>query len=557
MVGVGRAVHPRRSTDLAIFQEWLRICRETHTNCRQNEDVKLPTRVLDIGSSTFDHIKLREVSGSTGSYVALSHCWGGKIAVQTTQNNLHAYKKEINFGCLPKDFQDAVTVTRSLGLKYLWIDALCIIQDSTEDWVKESGNMAAVYQNAYIVLGADMSDNAHGGFLENEEGGYPREDVPVAIVDSENTTVYARWQNKLHRNPCAVFMNGLRLADTGEPLMQRAWTLQEQLLASRMVHLARKEMIWECDSALSCECMELDRGISAENERIRYHKALNSHSADKFKIWYEVVNDAAARGLTEPSDILPALSGLAHHFQEHGAGPYLAGLWRNDLPRGLLWRTCDARNSSRASPYRAPSWSWVSIQGESAMYEGSVFDYHSELKHVYANVLEAECHTEAEDPCGAVYSGRMKVSAPVSEMTATTSIQTQESHPSTKMAGQKRTSRRSPSSLADAYRDIPGLLAREATDPLRQQALSHITNPRETPLPTNWVSERIKVRDARKNQRKEALQKAERIIKARLVGSFVTAEEVHWANQICKEEEAAENAKHKAKAELIVMGTAN
>lgn len=429
IVGIGRAIGARSATYSTIIQKWLRICCQTHTNCRRNGDVKLPTRILEIGSETIEHIKLRECSGSTGSYLALSHCWGGEIAIRTTQNTYHAYKQGINFHCLPKNFQDAVMVARSLGIKYLWIDALCIIQDDKEDWEKESGNMATIYQNAYLVLGADMADSPHGGFLENKEGGYSREEAPVAIVDSENTTIYARWQTYTHWNPCAVFnqVQGEPHSVT-EPLLQRAWTLQEQLLASRMVHFSKKEMIWECDSALSCECMELDRGISAKNERVRYHKALTSHSFEKFKIWYEIVDEIGYRKITKPSDILPALSGLAHQFQEHGAGPYLAGIWQNDLPRGLLWSTRVTDHSSRANPYRAPSWSWASIQGKNAEYGDLIHKHDAELKYKYAEVLGVECHTKGGDPCGAVDSGTMKISGPILKMVYTGSYKLKPLH---------------------------------------------------------------------------------------------------------------------------------
>jgi hypothetical protein len=410
IVGVGREVGPRRNSYAAVVAEWLSICRDNHPVCPRNGDVPLPTRVLDVSRAGVDQIRLRKVSGQGGSYLALSHCWGGKIAMQTTRENLNARKEGIRFGELPETFQDAVTVTRGLGLKYLWIDALCIIQDDQDDWGKESGNMAAIYQNAYVVLGADMSADSHGGFLDVEMAGYHGKGVPIAVVGSEDTTIYAR-PHESHGNPCPLFNNG-----PGEPLSSRAWTLQEQLLASRMVHFAKNEMIWECKSALFCECMELDDGSSDENQRISYYDSLASSSADKFKTWYRVVNAIGARNITKPGDVLPALSGLARQFQDSGAGPYLAGLWLDDLPQGLLWI---ARvKGSRASPYRAPSWSWASIQDEIGKYEfmGGELESEAKLRPVYAKILEAACTPGGKDPLGAVASGYLKVSAPVMEM---------------------------------------------------------------------------------------------------------------------------------------------
>ncbi|KAF2996915.1 hypothetical protein E8E13_005939 [Curvularia kusanoi] len=318
----------------------------------------------------------------------------------------------IDFTSLPKNFQDAVTVTRGLGVKYLWIDALCIVQDDMDDWEKESGKMTSVYHNAHLVLGADMSEDAHGGFLEREGNPYAGKEAPIAMIDSTRATIHARW-HRLHWNPCAIL--GDFPKKEPEPLSKRAWTLQEQMLASRMVHFAREELIWECDSALSCECMELDRGISDKNERPRYRKALDSPSADMFTLWYRVIINFSNRSITKLSDRLPALSGLAQHFQTHGAGPYLAGLWHNDLPRGLLWTSSIAENSFRVDPYRAPTWSWASIESQHR-YDVNLLHTEAELQRVYADILDAKCYAAGGDSCGAVKGGWIKIRAPMFEI---------------------------------------------------------------------------------------------------------------------------------------------
>ncbi|CAG7562051.1 unnamed protein product [Fusarium equiseti] len=143
----------------------------------------MPSRVLDIDG---DLMRLIEVaSGQQGRYTALSHCWGGGIDIRTTQGNYSAQKMGLRYCDLPLSFQDAISVTKGLGLRYLWIDALCIIQDSQADWEIESGNMAAIYQNAYLVIGADMSPNSFGGFLNVQGGGYNGDGWPIATIDND------------------------------------------------------------------------------------------------------------------------------------------------------------------------------------------------------------------------------------------------------------------------------------------------------------------------------------------------------------------------------------
>lgn len=440
-VGFGRTASARRTIYAAIIQAWLQACDESHTECRKSRDdwyepqaelpeprdaklpelPKLPTRVLDVEPTEPDVIKVIEVADEKGSYIALSHCWGGDIEIRTTRDNFRARptdrtpQRDIPFHDLPKNFQDAVAVTRAAGLRYLWIDALCILQNDKEDWEKESGSMAAVYKNAHFVLGADMSPDSHGGFLDTEECGYKRREIPVATFGAEKSTIYARCQYNLHDNPCSMF-DHYKGGQDRSPLQGRAWTLQEQLLASRMVHFTEKEMIWECKTALWCACGELDMGISAQSERLLYYESLTSESPDKFVTWYRVVDDIGRRKITKQADLLPALSGLAQQFQSYGAGTYLAGIWQNDLPQGLLWTSFSYPKSkkTRADPYRAPSWSWASIGNGVGRYGPPS----GRLERVYAEIRDAKCVPDGKDPLGAVAKDQcyLKVYGPLMEL---------------------------------------------------------------------------------------------------------------------------------------------
>ena len=370
-------------------------------------DVALPTRVLDIGSGYADPVRLIEVAaGQRGRYTALSHCWGGGIGIRTTTENYAAQKKGLRYCDLPLSFQHATTVTRGLGLRYLWIDALCIIQDSKSDWEVESGNMAAIYQNAYIVIGADMSSDSDGGFLDVRSGGYNGDGRPIATIDDE--IIYARSENRMNNE----FQRNHPLGS--DPLSTRAWTLQEQMLSSRMVHFASKEMVWECKSVLCCECLQLDRQGVTPNSLLSFRALIDSSDSysTRFRTWYSLVDQVTYRKLTEPQDLLPCLSGIAQRFQNSGAGSYLAGLWNEDLPMGLLWSQSKDQKCSRAIPYRGPSWSWASIDGIEDPY-GSRHKHDNLLEKVYAKIMEAKCVPAGKDHLGAVSGGLLKVSAPL------------------------------------------------------------------------------------------------------------------------------------------------
>ncbi|KAK8133486.1 hypothetical protein PG984_005498, partial [Apiospora sp. TS-2023a] len=120
---------------------------------------ELPTRILDLGDPTARNLALLESKGMRREYCALSYCWGppNSQTFLTTAETLHQRLQRIEFDALPKTFQDAVQITRGLGMRYLWIDGLCIIQGDKHDWETEAGHMGAVYENACLVIAASGS----------------------------------------------------------------------------------------------------------------------------------------------------------------------------------------------------------------------------------------------------------------------------------------------------------------------------------------------------------------------------------------------------------------
>lgn len=174
---------------------------------------------------------------SRREYVALSHCWGDlsveeKKAHCTTQDNIGQRLKGFNLSALPKTFQDAVEVTRELGILYLWIDSLCIIQygDSGKDWQSESARMESVFSQAYCIIAATSAVDSNAGFLE-------RDKIPE----------YVHVQDRLGKHfymstDIDDFDNDVRKAQ----LNTRAWVLQEGILARRTIHFSANQVYWEC-----------------------------------------------------------------------------------------------------------------------------------------------------------------------------------------------------------------------------------------------------------------------------------------------------------------------
>lgn len=394
----------RTKTYLALLFDWLQECEKTHTH-KPTAPSRLPTRVLDVGTNRSSELRLHISGIETANYIALSHCWGKAVVVTTTSENLPQRQQGINFDELPQTFQDAITVTRNLNVRYLWIDSLCIVQDDKNDWATESGEMASVYSQAYLVIGADKSSHCHGGFLTgNDRKEFKAE--PLATVSCGNdrkSVVYAQKDGpRKHGNIYNL-----------EPLAYRAWTLQEHILASRMVHFTNSEIIWECSSHVCCECMGLDGSVpKLDNIKSQFHAYLRSEwsKSESLLIWFKIVSELLTRSITNQMDVLPCMSGIASVMQASGTGKYLAGLWAEHLPDCLLWVSYS--KWQRFKPYRAPTWSWASIDRwvtkKASTNEINVHQI-SETDSVAITIMEAHCNAASSDPFGVVSEGYIKL----------------------------------------------------------------------------------------------------------------------------------------------------
>ena len=171
-------------------------------------------------------------------YVALSHCWGGSSHCRTTKSSLEQHKNAIKIMELPKTIQDVVFIVRKLGLRYLWVDSLCIIQDDEDDWLQEAGRMAAVYEGAYLAIAASASADGSGGCFVSRE---PQELVRFPCQKGDETSGHM-YLGIVDEDAAERIFHG--------PLNARAWVLQEHLFARRTVHFAADQIYWECDKFL-------------------------------------------------------------------------------------------------------------------------------------------------------------------------------------------------------------------------------------------------------------------------------------------------------------------
>ena len=357
-------------------REWIKTCCDSHKQCKvigQEGLSFLPTRVIDVGTSEKDAIVRLHVSaeGERGAYACLSYCWGGD-QFKLTRDNLEKLEIEIPMGSLSLTVADGIEAARRLGLRYLWVDALCIIQDSDEDKAREIVQMGAIYKNSTITIAAATASASTQGFLRT-----PRKPPPAAVI---NLPLPNGEVGPVHMTLYKLVKAGSRRSKRYHPLDGRGWCLQEYLLSPRLLYFSHWNVEWQCQHGevqLVHEDLFGDKKKAPHSATFRlppglFGKATASDVLDKYGrhlgngevwdrsrlfMWRQVVEEYSKRGLTVRSDKLPALAGIAGELAHLWKYEYMFGMWKELFPWLVGWTA--ATPGKRVG--QIPSWSWASV----------------------------------------------------------------------------------------------------------------------------------------------------------------------------------------------------
>uniref|UniRef100_A0A093VXX3 Heterokaryon incompatibility protein 6, OR allele n=1 Tax=Talaromyces marneffei PM1 TaxID=1077442 RepID=A0A093VXX3_TALMA len=421
-------IDPSADEAVSLIKTWLSTCESNHPECGMiGKDIALPTYLIDLGENSpgQEHppkLCLIQTSPTQQDrrYIALSYVWGvASQPLMLTKNTKSALMEDIPEAKLPQTHRDAIRVARWLNVRYLWIDALCIIQDDDKaNKMKEIGRMHLTFGNSFLTVQASRAASVHDGFLSPRTDSEEVQELPYpSIAAAGGSRVFVRTK-------IAFLSDG--------PTGARAWCYEESILPLRILSYTKERIRFRCMKH-TCD----DYGRISKSTIKTPHVFLNpppwykgtsapksawlpDPTLDLLKAWYSILDlHYTPRLLTKPGDRLVAIGGLVRRFRDRMPGAYIAGLWQVDLPWGLLWECRRGKSSGflgeeiiNASGQtntfmlamtrpdyhqkRAPSWSWAALNG-AVSHRGVGFRYHSKgeligtKRRIIARIDEVPC----------------------------------------------------------------------------------------------------------------------------------------------------------------------
>lgn len=401
-----------------LLNSWLDECQKRHSEkCAYVGELVLkhkfasPTRLLRVGEEAENIVLVlsaglkRDEGGFGPSYTALSHCWGDPKSVpQTTKANLEQMMRVgLRHEELSPTFRHAVKIARELNIGWLWIDSLCIVQDDKADKDRELPLMEIIYSMAVCTLVASDSKDGTGGCF------FPRGPNPdMHVRPCTKTFDEVRTKMSVTFQP---YMTDWAQSITNGPLFSRGWCFQERQLSKRIIYFTKSQVLWECRASIASEAYPQISSWFSRSEppfmappfRVTWARITDRtmlfNSFERVQPWLDewlrVVEAYSGKSLSKLEDRLPAIAGVAAHFQQNIRRPdrflssYVAGMWFCDLERGLSWKPSfdlsthrPAKDKGWPPPLKSsatfsaipatqsetlsmwlPSWSWISVDG--------------------------------------------------------------------------------------------------------------------------------------------------------------------------------------------------
>ncbi|MCJ1385600.1 hypothetical protein MMC17_008723 [Xylographa soralifera] len=364
---------PEQRTKWETIRDWVLNCLDSHNECElAGQDTKdRPKRLIHVGNNDdYSDVRICSDVGVNQQYMTLSHCWGPSgVSMRLLERNLQQYSAQVPWKDIPRTFQHAIVIVRnlsnSLGVEHLWIDALCIIQDSDTDKQRELRRMSSIYQYALCNLATCLGRDSDCGLWQDSD--------PLQF---HNCVVETSHSNQMGSRVRAENLDLYKSSVEKSVLNSRAWVLQELTLAPRLVYFTAEQLVWQCSKACFYQSSPWqDRLASVDGLKwasLRRSTCLNDSDNSSFdhvyRFWMLKLADFTQRNLSYESDTLPAISAIARCVKARlePYDEYILGLWKRYLHLHILWQlhtNFKAYENVSHMKSNRPSWSWISVSG--------------------------------------------------------------------------------------------------------------------------------------------------------------------------------------------------
>ncbi|KAF2492856.1 HET-domain-containing protein [Lophium mytilinum] len=388
--------HISGQTDSDRAFDWARNCFETcqsqHTKCKLIRDSTSrlpeinggrPRRLLDLqdvhpSDDSRSFVKISEGVEESEPYTCLSYCWGPPPHFTLNSGNYQQMVSGLPLQSLPRALRDVMQFARRLSFRWIWIDALCLIQDDKDEMSEEIKRMGSIYNSAALTFSLETAIAACDGFYKNAHAKH-RGMIPIGAPEE----AYRLYKGVLVRKMLdhTLFQQFDNSTDTDHtdlnPLHTRAWVLQETMLSRRLLAFSGQELTWDCVEATACECSYMNRQMGTLQRSIIHntntlqdipkemlHGTLRSQT-NIYSSWSRLLEMYCRRKLTVSSDRESGMMGLVWKYEMLLNDKLIAGMWSKHLRHSLCWWI----DGSKARGYRSiwPTWSWLAaVPGEGA-----------------------------------------------------------------------------------------------------------------------------------------------------------------------------------------------
>ena len=415
-----------KSDRINMLGQWLQNCESKHQSACEPIVGQMPTRLIQVGGVDDKAPRLVLTSQRLVHrlrYATLSHCWGARLPLRTLTSNIDEFSIHIPYSSIPKSFTDAIAITQSLSIPYLWIDALCIVQDDTEEWKREAMIMKDIYAGSTVNIAAADASNSDGGCLHDSSQAHFR---TITVHDAYGN----KWKIRLQEGDTRELI----LATV---LNSRGWVLQEQLLSRRMVSCMSSEWHWECVCELASEtgaCFPQVVTPHTTSSHALPRLKLDATVVEQGHVWRSWIENYSKRRFTFWGDRLPALLGIMQLYGTSTGDEPMLGLWKRTLQEDLLWLRVGELYVPKAKNAPLASWSWMSCLAEIAFDFWQLTATTSQedgfvTTYSHSNIVESVIEWSALLYLSAIDTAYISLEAPLADLCLDLDEETADSNP--------------------------------------------------------------------------------------------------------------------------------